>query len=153
MLGHFPQGRCNGFTLIETLVVLSILGLALGLILSYGPPPNGSMVLRHAAAELANGLREARSLAIADDRMVPVTLDLASRRWHIDNQSDRSFPDGVEIHLLTVVGKGNAENQGNIRFLPDGSATGGRIELLGANRRILIGVDWLSGRVSQTESP
>lgn len=153
MFRQFSHGRCSGFTLIETVVVLAILGLVLTLVLSYGPPPNGGMTVRHAAKELADDLREARSLAIADGRVVPVTVDLAGRRWQIDSQDEKLFPDGIEVHLLTIAGKGNAENRGSIHFLPDGSATGGRIELLGANRRIQIGIDWLSGRVSQSDFP
>jgi general secretion pathway protein H len=36
----------------------------------------------------------------------------------------------------------------DIRFLPDGSSTGGRVELKDGRRRMRIGVDWLNGRVS-----
>jgi general secretion pathway protein H len=145
--------RSGGFTLIEILVVLAVLGLALALIVSYGPPASGGLAMRHAAGELAGGLREARSLAIAGNRAVPVTLDLATRRWQIDGQADKPFPDGIEIRLLTIAGERSGSNQGTIRFWPDGSASGGRIELFGANRRMQIGVDWLSGRVSQVTAP
>jgi general secretion pathway protein H len=145
--------RCSGFTLIETLVVLSVLGLALTLILSYGQPSNGGLALKQAASELAGGLREARSLAIAENRTVPVSIDLASRHWRIDQQPDNPLPTGIEIRLLTIAGENSRSNASNIRFLPDGSATGGRIEFLGAHRRMQIGVDWLSGRVSLVDLP
>lgn len=145
--------RSEGFTLIETLVVLGILGLALALIASYGQPASGSLALRHAAGEFAGGLREARSQAIADNRMVPVFLDLANRRWQIDKQAEKSFPDGIKIDLLTIAGENSGDNRGVIRFLPDGSATGGRVAFIGAHRRIQIGIDWLTGRVSQIATP
>jgi general secretion pathway protein H len=147
------RGRSGGFTLIETLVVLGVLGLALALILPYGQPPTGGLALRQAAAELAGGLREARSLAIADNRTIPVTFDLTARRWRIDTQPDKPLPDGIAIRFLSIADGKSGANQGSIRFQPDGSATGGRIEFQGANRRIQIGIDWLSGRVSRIESP
>jgi general secretion pathway protein H len=145
--------RNGGFTLLETLVVLGILGLALSLILSYGPPASGGLRLRQMADEIAGGLREARSLAIADNRMVSVTFDLAARRWRIDNRPDKPLPEGIEIRLLSIAGENTGSNRGSIDFLPDGSATGGRIEFLGANRHLQIGIDWLSGRVSRNDGP
>jgi len=38
--------------------------------------------------------------------------------------------------------------EGDIRFNPDGSSTGGRISLADGRRRLGVGVDWLTGRVS-----
>ena len=37
---------------------------------------------------------------------------------------------------------------GGIRFFPDGTSTGGGIEIVRKNRRFLITVDWLTGRVA-----
>lgn len=35
-----------------------------------------------------------------------------------------------------------------IRFNPDGSSTGGRIELAQGSRYMSVGVDWLTSRIS-----
>ena len=43
--------------------------------------------------------------------------------------------------------------QPGIRFMPDGSSSGGRIELAHGGRRMLVGVDWISGRVSLAAQP
>ena len=37
---------------------------------------------------------------------------------------------------------------GAIRFYPDGSSTGGRITVASGERKYLVDVDWLTGRVS-----
>ncbi|MDR3436567.1 GspH/FimT family pseudopilin [Telmatospirillum sp.] len=146
-----PLRRDGGFTLIEIVVVLGILGLALALVLSYGTPRGGALALRAAATELAGGLREARSLAVAGNKPVAVAIDLTSHRWQIDGQDVRHLPEDMSVRLLTVAGETASNTLGRFRFFPDGSATGGRIEFAGANRRIQIGIDWLSGRVSLAE--
>ena len=38
-----------------------------------------------------------------------------------------------------------------IRFFPDGSATGGRVRLARDNRQYVVVVDWLTGSVSLEE--
>jgi len=40
------------------------------------------------------------------------------------------------------------ESKGRIRFDPDGSSSGGRVSISGGNQIWIVGVDWLSGRVS-----
>ena len=42
---------------------------------------------------------------------------------------------------------------GPFTFAPDGSSTGGRIELAAGARRMQVGVDWLTGRVSVADAP
>jgi general secretion pathway protein H len=59
----------------------------------------------------------------------------------------------VELSLLTTRQEVTARSSGRIRFAPDGSASGGRIELSGGGRTIWVGIDWLSGRVSQRPKP
>jgi general secretion pathway protein H len=57
------------------------------------------------------------------------------------------------LTLKTTTGQVRNENEGGIRFDPDGSSTGGRIELGEGPRKIEIGVDWLTGRVSVVNAP
>ena len=40
-----------------------------------------------------------------------------------------------------------------IRFLPDGSSTGGTVTLASGSRRASVGVDWLTGRVAAADGP
>jgi general secretion pathway protein H len=49
---------------------------------------------------------------------------------------------------LTIAGERGSRAVGAIRFNPDGSSTGGRIVLADGNRKVAVGVEWLSGRVS-----
>jgi general secretion pathway protein H len=140
--------QCGGFTLIELIVTLAVLGFALVLVAGYKPPWSSGLGLKGAAAELASGLRLARSEAIARNRSVTFDLDVIDHRYRVGSRAARQLPPNLAIELLTIAGERQAPGVGDIRFNPDGSSTGGRIALADGHRRIAVGVDWLTGRVS-----
>jgi general secretion pathway protein H len=137
-----------GFSLIELIVVLAILGLALVLIIGYRAPWSTALGLKGTAAELASGLRLARSQAIAGNRPVSLDLDLAAHRYRVGDGPPQALPPQLSIELLTIAGENSGRTRGDIRFNPDGSSTGGRISLAEGGRHIAVGVDWLTGRVT-----
>jgi general secretion pathway protein H len=123
-----------GFTLIEVLVVMVVLGMIAGLIAYRGPPRSRSLDLQAQTAEVARTLRAARSRAITANRSVSVTFDPTARTVSVD---------GVVRPFPTALAK-----RAGIRFSPDGSSSGGRVELAAGERRQSVSVDWLTGRVS-----
>lgn len=146
--GELNSDRRVGFTLIEVIVTLAILGAALVLVTGYKPPWSSGLGLKGTAAELASGLRLARSEAIARNRPVAFDLDVIGHRYRVGAGAERRLPADLSVELLTIAGEHHAEGAGDIRFNPDGSSTGGRIMLASRQRRLAIGVDWLTGRVS-----
>lgn len=143
--------QSRGFSLIELLVVLAVMSLALVLIAGYRAPWSSGLGFAGTAAELAAGLRLARSEAIAENRPVALALDLAGHRYRVGNNPPRDLPPKLAIGLLTVNGEKANATTGDIRFNPDGSSTGGRIMLADGTRRVAVGVDWLTGRVTVAE--
>jgi general secretion pathway protein H len=141
------RSRGAGFTLIEVVVTLAILGFALVLITGYKPLMSSALSLDGTASELASGLREARSQAIASDRPVVFAVDLATHRYRIGAGAAQPLPPGLAIQLVTVAGERQSAAVGGIRFNPDGSSTGGRIMIGQNHRQVAVGVDWLTGRV------
>jgi len=138
---------------MEILVVLAVLGLALGMVTSFGMPKSGRLSLRAAVDQLAGGLREARTMAIAGNHPVFVAIDVTNGRWQIEGRPPTDLPPGIALSLLTVSGETTGDQIGRFRFFPDGSASGGRIDLVGMHRRMAIGIDWLTGRITTTEKP
>ena len=143
--GGAPPG---GFSLIELLVVLAVMGFVVALTVGYRAPWSSGLSLEGIAAELSSNLRLARSQAIADNRPVAFALDLAGHRYRVGGDPPRSLPPKLSVGLVTVNGERRSATSGDIRFNPDGSSTGGRIMLSDAGRRVAVGVDWLTGRVT-----
>jgi general secretion pathway protein H len=140
--------RGSGFTLIEVVVALAILGLALALVTGFKPPWSSGLGLKGTAAELASQLRLARSEAIVRNRPIAFDLDIAGHRYKIGAGNAHPLPGNLVIELMTIAGESRGSTIGDIRFNPDGSSTGGRISLADGQRRVAVGVDWLTGRVS-----
>ena len=145
-----PQSRRReaGFTLIEILITLTIVGLALALISGYRPPWSSGLGLRGTARELASALRLARAEAISHNQSVAVALDLPGHQYRVGAAAPRPLPMHLKIELLTIDRERRSATTGDIRFNPDGSSTGGRISIADGTQTIAVGVDWLSGRVS-----
>jgi general secretion pathway protein H len=137
-----------GFTLIEMIVVIALLGLMLALIGTRQSGGNATLTIEGAATELAGALRDARSEAIVANQPVSLLLDLRARAYRIDSQAPVALPDTLQVSLLTTTGEVTRNDVGGIRFDPDGSSTGGRIDLSNGREAARIAVDWLSGQVS-----
>jgi len=154
---HLPvplrKQRAAGFTLIELMVVLVIMGLMLGLVLQHGPMRSPVLQIRAAAAQLAQGLRSARARAIALNRPVTFSLDVEDHSFRGADAAPQMLPATLQLAALTVTGKPSRQsNTSNISFAPDGSSSGGRIELTENGVRLLVGVDWLTGLVSVADA-
>jgi general secretion pathway protein H len=128
----------NGFTLIEMIVVLAILGLMLGLVVSHGPVHSQRLDLDATAQEIARSLRLARSRAIAQNRTV--TWLPMRGGYSLDGGPPRTLPADVALTAAGAIG-----------FAADGSSSGGLVTLRGGERQIAIALDWLTGRVAIEE--
>jgi general secretion pathway protein H len=142
--------RCQGFTLLELMLVLLLLGLAYGLAgPTLGNRPIG-FELQTATRQLAAGFRKARTTAIAQQREAALTLDLEARSFTVTGDSrSYSLPKPLEYRLYTAETEVLRERIGSIRFFPDGSSTGGRVTAHAAkpgNMSQSVDVDWLTGR-------
>ena len=145
-----------GFTLLELLVVLVVLGLATALFAVRGNPVSPAVAARAAARNISEALRAAHAQAILTNTPILFTIDVANRDYRWGTEPPHALPATVRIALLTSRDELVTSSAGSIRFDPDGGASGGRVTVDGGGRVWWVGVDWLSGRVSvvqKTSSP
>jgi general secretion pathway protein H len=130
----------DGFTLIEMIVVLVIIGLVAGLVLTRAPTRGGTADLQAATSLVVGTLRVARTRAIAANRPVPVRFDAEAAAVQLGADPVRRLPPGIRIAAAAPA----------ILFRPDGSSSGGTVDLAGRANVARVAVNWLTGRVAAT---
>ena len=139
----------RGFSMLEMLVVLAIIAMASALIIPMSGKGVSTTELKSAARQLAAGLRLARSEALSQRRETFLVLDVAKRRFKVDQDpKEYPLPRDVELKLFTAQRDLVDEKIGSIRFFPDGGSNGGRITVASGERKYEVDVDWLTGRVA-----
>jgi general secretion pathway protein H len=140
--------RAQGFTLLESLVVLAIAGLLLTVVPIAFQKYRESSDYRNTVRTMTTDLSAARQLAIAGGRDVAFSVDLNERRYGIEGRTPRSLPQGLEVRV-TVADVEFRDRIASIRFHPGGNATGGSVEIVRASGTgVRLQADWLDGRVS-----
>jgi general secretion pathway protein H len=145
--------RTAGFTLLEMLVVLAVLGLSLAIVVSRGPSRSATVELQSVAGRLAQGLRLARGEAIRGNRPIRLVIDTATHSWRIGAGPPQALPRQLALSVVAVAREAATPGEAAIGFQPDGSSSGGRIELRDGASTLLLGVDWLTGRVAVEAPP
>lgn len=138
----------SGFSLPEILVVFAIVGLVTAVTPIALPKIHDVIIERNSLHLVAASLRAARSSAIRDHSEVVVSFDI-ERRLLITGSVAREIkiPKASEILLKVAASETPTDNRGSIRFFSDGSSTGGTVEFSYGNKKKVISVDWLTGRV------
>jgi general secretion pathway protein H len=141
--------RSRGFTLLEVLLVVVLAAAAMGIIMSFSGKGASAADLKASARALAAGLRTAQSTAMATRRDARLTLDVDQREFsYTGDGRPHRLPDGVDLKLYTAQTEVESERKGSIRFYADGSSSGGRITVASGERKYLVDVDWITGRVT-----
>jgi general secretion pathway protein H len=143
------RARQAGFTILEIIMVLVLAAVIYSVLLAV-PMRGASMAdLKAAARTLASGLRQAQTMAMVTRQDAVLSLDLDAREFVMPGDTEsRRLPDGIDLKLYTAQSEVSSDRKGAIRFYPDGSSTGGRITVSAGERKYLVDVDWLTGRVS-----
>ncbi len=141
--------RPRGVTLLELLIVLSIMGIVAAMVVPMLGGGVSTTELRSSARQMAAALRLARSEALSTRREHFVLLDLERRVFRVDTDTrEITLPRDVELKLFTAQSDLVSEKAGAIRFYPDGGSNGGRVTIAAGERKYEVDVDWLTGRVA-----
>jgi general secretion pathway protein H len=130
----------RGFTLVELLVVLAIIGMTLAIAVPFFAGHVTGASLNAATVEISAALRGARSTAIAQDRAVVFQGDGGGGYWLDRNHFPLPLMNGATPLRVAV------EGGTQISFYPSGGSSGGRILVSSGNGQHEIAVDALTGR-------
>ncbi|MEE9542340.1 MAG: GspH/FimT family pseudopilin [Thermodesulfobacteriota bacterium] len=145
----------KGFTLIELVVVMMIVGLAVTLTLPVFSRSINGFELRRSVQEVRAALRYAREMAITYQSPMRFAFDIeGDRYWLADIDAPRAAVPGsamdkaiplyhkVEIEGFRWIDGSRASEVGWIEFYPNGSSSGGSLLLKAAEtermRRIVM---------------
>lgn len=146
--------RQRGFSLLEVIVVITIIGLAYVLLPKMVFTGVSGAELRSNARAIATGLRLARDAAITTKRETVLSINMENREFTLPNDSKvHKLNDQLNVKLYTSEADLISDKVGSIRFYPDGSSNGGRVTVAAGERGFEIEVDWLTGHVTIKDKP
>jgi general secretion pathway protein H len=138
----------SGFTLVELIVVISIVGMLLAASIPASVRFYESMQYRQAIRDVITMLSTARYTAINTGRAQDITLNPKTNVLRL-NKDTRQLPAKFNI-VIHAARELNRDSEGVIRFYPEGGSSGGDIEMVQpSGSGVKISVDWLVGRVTQ----
>lgn len=141
----------RGFTLIEMLVVVALIALAATVVsVSVGSGLAGARV-KAASRDLVAALRYTRGQAIVKHEQKTLSIDVEKRRYRAPGKQWIELPKDMTMKLFTARSELEEEGVGRIRFFPDGSSTGGHVDLMKNDAVWRIEVMWLTGDVKVRE--
>lgn len=134
----------TGFTLLELLVVLAVIGAVLSvmpvLLVGRFDEENVASVSDRLMADL----RWTRHEAVASNQPASLMIDGDQDGYVLrPSGQHRRLPEGFRIALTSMADHGG----GGISFFPDGTSTGGMLHVEFGSDRYAIDVSWPTGRI------
>lgn len=143
-----PDDAAAGFTLLEIICVVAIVGMIAAVLLPAIPRGTSQPRLKAYAVEIASLLSADRTEAIRRHVAVATDIDAAGRS--VRSRSDRrtiKVPDDVDM-AATLAARCNGRMTGaSIVFFPSGMSCGGVVSLARSGIRYDVQVNWLTGGI------
>lgn len=149
---HSPSPASKGFTLIEMLAVILLIGIAAAAVAVSVTQGLASARVSAASGELAAALRATRTQAIVHSDERTFDVDTRANTYRADEGKTVRLPKGMRIGITSAKEDQVNASTGRIRFFPDGSSTGGHVTLQRDRRQWLVNVSWLTGAVSVVDA-
>lgn len=141
-----PQSQ--GFTLIEMMIVIAISAIVLATLVPNFTPAIERAKLHASSRDIVSALRHCRGYAMIKGEDALFELNTIAHTYRISGRKKLyNIPDSIELGLFTTSTETLDEGTGRIRFFPDGSATGGRVTLIGKNQTLVVDINWLTGEI------
>lgn len=153
---QISNARRGGFTLIELIIVLFIMGISAGLVGIAINRSSGNHQLKTFAKEVSAVLRYARSHAVTEKKTYCFYIDRDERMFKLytDNTSKDSDEKYVQViskaipEELQIALTGRDAESSFIEFFPIGNSTGGIVEVRNQKEKTYsVTVNRITGKV------
>ena len=143
-----PVGNATGFSMLELLVAITIVGLVLAVAVPASGRLYRTMQYRDAVRDVVTLFASARYEAVSSGRAQDVRINPRTRELSL-NKEIRRLPEGLNL-VVRAARELNDQQSGVIRFYPEGGTSGGGVDVeIPGSYGVRVNVDWLVGRVSQ----
>jgi general secretion pathway protein H len=146
--------RQRGFSLLELLMVIVLVALMMALVGTSISRSVSNAELRSASRGLLAALRYTQMHAVVSHQEQVLTIDMENLSYQPPDRDAVTFPEGIEVSMVTAESELLSERVGGIRFFPDGGSTGGSVTIHVKDRQYEINIAWLTGeaRMSRQEN-
>jgi general secretion pathway protein H len=139
-----------GYSLIELLVAVSILATLAAVATPRLERAVARVNFETSAQRLTTLMRGAHRAAVASQTDRVVKFDLNEKRFcDAGCATSIKFEPDVALTIVAADRELQGSAQGAIRFYADGSTSGGQVIVTRAGRRIVLDINWLTGRVQR----
>ena len=143
-----PAGKGDGFTLLELILVLLLIGVSMMIVLPNIQKGLEDREVRLSALRLAAAARDLRSRALSDGQAKQLEINLAENNYRVARLAEVQQPP--EVRFVGIDG-GETLDRGSKRFyfFPNGSSLDGKIVLADEQKSIsyLVRLEALTGRI------
>ncbi len=146
-----PHARQSGFSLIEIVAVLFLIGLAVSIVTFSFSKALTSARIDAASRDMVAALRYTRGQAIVHGAQQAFDIDTTNNTYQAPGKPITRMPKEMRLALTTAEIEQTGATSGRIRFFPDGASTGGHITVFMGQRQWQINVSWLTGQVVREE--
>jgi prepilin-type N-terminal cleavage/methylation domain-containing protein len=144
IIGHVFRNR-KGFTLLELLIVMSIITLMLSISTVYISSALPSSRFNSTARDMAATIRHAKYLLQKSGKKQVVTIDIDSKRYGIEGRGDKEIPEGIDLKVIDTFSGEVNEGIYRLIFSFSGGPGGGTIVLWNKKREVKIVIDPVVG--------
>ena len=128
------DSRNRGFTLLELVLVLLVIGLVAAVTIPSLARGFASMQLRASARDVLNVFRQAKEKAVTEQTEMQITIDPSKQEFILadevgDDEKRFSLPKEVIISRVSFGGSNVAQGPVFVRFLPNGSSETAEVEI------------------------
>lgn len=136
--------RKSGFTLVEVLVVLTIVSLVVGSITYVAF--NTRQDIQSVSREIVQSIKLIQQRSIREDKPYQIEIDISENSISFE-ESKVDIPKNISLTVKTAASQIIDEDVVGMTFYPDASSTGGAIVLESGDEVYEITVVWISGKI------